>query len=94
MTAKHLNTKHPGPGRNSRKKKLVSALSMPKKDVEGHASEHSGPRGREEAISQQFNRIQRDYSRLIGDVLKEFNLVKGWIGTKANKLKSQLGLRI
>ncbi len=88
MPVKHLNK------RNSRQKKLMTSVGMAKRDIDVVTFDQGTLHGKEKAIVRQFNQIQKDYSRLMIDLLKELDLVKSWIGTQAiakrNKLKNQL----
>jgi hypothetical protein len=92
MSAKHSNKK------NTRQKKLIHAMDLNKNEEKGMSFDLTSIEGREAAIVRQFNQIQRDYSRLMADVVKEFDLVKGWIGnqatSKTNELKSRLSARL
>lgn len=76
MTVKrHLNKKTTG------QKKLLNAV---------HKAEHTGDvsmsaqHAGEDAIVRQFHRIQRGYSILMNEVVKEYDLIKDWIEKEAS----------
>lgn len=98
MTTKHLNKKNNIRPHNMRQKRLIKSINVTG-DARGvsYNSENS-LKGREAAIIRQFNLIQKDYSKLMDDVMKEFDLLKGWIETQAvsrsNALKTRLSSRL
>lgn len=92
MPAKSLNKK------STRQKRLIHSIAVNKGESEGLTYDLSTLEGREAAIARQFNQIQKDYSKLIVDVAREFDLVKGWIGTQAStkrdEIKTMLSTRL
>lgn len=84
--------KHPRTRKTIRQKRLIHAI--PIKDT-SFSLDGDSPKGREAAIIKQFHQIQKGYTRLMNDVAKEVDLVKGWIGTQAlikkNELKNRFG---
>lgn len=92
MTTKNFNKKNP------RQKRLIRSVGVSHIDREVVGFDLSSLEGREKAIVRQFNQIQKDYSRLMMDVVKEFDLLKGWLGTQAsikrNEIKSRLSARL
>lgn len=77
MAVKHLNKK------NARQKKMIQSIAVTKNEGVGSSFDLNTVEGREAAIIRQFNQIQKDYVRLMTDVVKELDLVRGWIGTQA-----------
>ncbi len=75
MTAKrHLNKKTPG------QKKILSAINKVEHES---GSVISAPKS-DDAIVKQFHRIQRGYSILMNEVVKEYDLIKDWIEKEAS----------
>jgi hypothetical protein len=72
---KHLNKKTPG------QKKIISAIAKAERDDDFTMSPASGS---EDAIVRQFHRIQRGYSILMSEVVKEYDLIKDWIEKEAS----------
>lgn len=93
MTTKHLNKKH-----NMRQKRLIKSIAVSRDESKGVSYNVNSLKGKEAAIIRQFNLIQKDYSKLMNDVMKELDLLKGWIGTQAlsrsNALKTRLSSRL
>ncbi len=77
---KHLSNK------SSRQKKLIHSVPI--------KSGVTTPLSSEEAIVRQFHRIQRGYSMLMAEVVKELNLVKGWIEKEAHDRRAELKSRV
>lgn len=75
MTAKkHLNKKTTG------QKKILNAVHKAElAGSAGAAAQHG-----EDAIVRQFHRIQRGYSILMNEVVKEYDLIKDWIEKEAS----------
>lgn len=92
MSAKHLNKK------TTRQKKLIHTVAALKNNEGSMSFDLNSTAGREAAIVRQFNLIQKDYLKLMNDVAKEFDLVKGWIGTQAmmkrDEIKTKLSTRL
>lgn len=88
MPVKHLVKK------NTRQKKLIHRVSMNMEGAGVSEPNLSSVKKREAAIVRQFNQIQKDYLRLVSDVVKELDLVKGWIGNQAMSKKDQLRTRL
>ena len=82
--------------KTGRQKRLIQATT----DINdmSFSLDGSSPKGREAAIIRQFHQIQKGYTKLMNDVVKEVDLVKGWIGTQAetkkNELKNRFGPRL
>lgn len=93
MSAKHLKPK------STRQKKMIQSIATTNK-IEGDYSSFdlSTVKGREAAIVRQFNQIQKDYSKLMTDLMKELDLVRGWISTQAvnkrDEFRSRLSTRL
>ena len=88
MSAKrhHLGKKSAG------HKKIVNAFAI---QPDEEASFHNPPeRGSKESIERQFHRIQRGYSLLMTEVVKEFDLVKLWLEKEANDRSHELKEKI
>lgn len=83
-----MSAKRPLTKKNIRHKKIINTLSKVPSTVGD----------RDEAIVRQFHRIQRGYSILMNEVLKEFDLVKVWLEkeakTRRDELKSKLSQRL
>lgn len=83
--------------KTTRQKRLIKAMATTN-ELGGHALDGSSPKGREAAIIRQFHQIQKGYAKLMVDVAKELDLVKGWIGTQAqikrNDIKARLSSRL
>ncbi|MFA6239062.1 MAG: hypothetical protein WC635_17115 [Bacteriovorax sp.] len=76
--------------KNIRHKRMIQSIVTTKNEGKDTLFDLSTVEGREAAIIRQFNQIQKDYARLMNDVMKEFSLVKGWIGTQAINKKDDL----
>ncbi|MDD4972998.1 MAG: hypothetical protein PHY93_01535 [Bacteriovorax sp.] len=81
------------PKKTTRQKRLIHSMVNTKSEDTRTSTE-----GREKEIIRQFHQIQKGYTRLLTDVAKELDLVKGWIGsqavTKRNDLKARLSARL
>ncbi|MBC7538721.1 MAG: hypothetical protein H7281_07870 [Bacteriovorax sp.] len=84
------------PKKTTRQKRLIHTVASI--NDEGNSLDRNSTSGREAEIIRQFHQIQKGYTRLLTDVAKELNLVKGWIGsqavTKRNDLKARLSARL
>ena len=92
MSAKrHLNKKTPG------QKKIINTISKAEHDEAVSMSAHNDI-GSEDAIVKQFHRIQRGYSILMSEVVKEYDLIKDWIEkealSKTEEWKQKISTRI
>lgn len=80
------------PKKNARQKKLLHTVAHP------HVSEEHAPEtsleGREDAIKRQFKVIQKDYYKLMLNVTKGYDLVKGWLETQAILKREMLKSRL
>lgn len=63
---------------------------MIKKKTIAKSKSNGKKKTEEEIISEQFHRIQRKYSNLITDVVKEIDLIKSWIAGQASSRKRML----
>ncbi len=85
MTAKrHLNKKTTG------QKKILSAINK----MEHESGNVISAQNSEDAIVKQFNRIQRGYSILMKEVVKEYDLIKDWIEKEATQRTEDLKHKI
>lgn len=82
---KHLNKKTPG------QKKILSAIARAEHE---HDFSMSAQKGSEDAIVRQFHRIQRGYSILMSEVVKEYDLIKDWIEKEASHRTEELKHKI
>ena len=90
------------PKNTSRQKRLIHTqkrlIHTVGTQAEAHLPDRNSPEGKEAAIVRKFHQIQRSYTRLMADVAKELDLVKGWIGTQAmikrKDLKARLSSRL
>ena len=84
------------PNKSPRQKRLIHSVAVMKNDSQ--SLDKDSIECREAAIIRQFHQIQKGYTRLLTDVAKELDLVKGWIGsqaiTKRNDLKARLSAKI
>lgn len=91
MSAKHLK-------KNTRQKKLINTFAVTGSQSDNKSDRVNSVEGKEAAIIRQFNQIQKDYMKLMNDLVKEFGLVKGWIGSQAlskrKALKNSLTSRL
>lgn len=100
MTTKHLNKKNNIRPHNIRQKRLIKSINVTNvtSEAKGFSYNENSLKGTEAAIIRQFNLIQKDYSKLMNDVMKELDLLKGWIETQAvsrsNALKTRLSSRL
>lgn len=99
MTTKHLNKKNNIRPHNIRQKRLIKSINVTNVTSEARGAYNDNSlKGTEAAIIRQFNLIQKDYSKLMNDVMKELDLLKGWIETQAvsrsNALKTRLSSRL
>lgn len=99
MTTKHLNKKiNNMRPRNIRQRRLIKSINVTSGARGVSYTNENSLKGTEAAIIRQFNLIQKDYSKLMNDVMKELDLLKGWIGTQAvsrsNALKTRLSSRL
>lgn len=78
--------------KSTRQKKLVRAI--PQMRDEQLTLDGNSPKGKEAAIIRQFHLIQRGYAKLMNDVAKELDLVKGWISSQASMRKNTIKARI
>lgn len=85
MTAKRHPIK-----KTTGQKKILSAMNKME-----HESGNviSAPKS-EDAIVKQFNRIQRGYSILMKEVVKEYDLIKDWIEKEATQRTEDLKHKI
>ncbi len=80
------------PKKNARQKKLLHTVAHPPMNEE-HAPEDS-LEGREDAIKKQFKIIQKDYFKLMLNVTKGYDLVKGWLESQAIQKRDMLKSRL
>ena len=78
---------------NKRHKKMIQSIAVNRNET-GLNQDFTTIEGREAAIVRQLNRIHRDYLKLMNDVLKELDLVRGWIGSRAQSKKLELKKKI
>lgn len=93
MSAKSKNIKP-----TTRQRKLIQTIATAKSEGESASYNLNTIEGAEAAIVRQFNQIQKDYTRLMNDVMKELVLVRGWLGTQAvnkrNEIRTMLNGRL
>lgn len=80
------------PKRNARQKKLLHNVTVHKHD-ENHEID-SSIELKEDAIKRQFKLIQKDYFKLLTNVTKGYGLIKGWIGSQAEKRSNMIKSRL
>lgn len=76
-------TKNPAKRTQGQKKILASATQVSHRPI-AKATERSD----DEAIARQFQRIQRGYALLMNEVIKEYDLIKHWLGKEAQQYTS------
>ncbi len=81
------------PKKNARQKKMLHTVTMAKHD-EHVESEGTSIEGKEDAIRRQLKVIQKDYMKLMTNVTKGYDLVKGWIETQASMRKDMIKSRL
>src|SRR5438445_10478610 len=78
--------------RSAGHKKIVNAFAIKPDEETGQFNPPD--RGSTESIERQFHRIQRGYSLLMTEVVKEFDLVKLWLEREANARRDELKEKI
>jgi hypothetical protein len=78
--------------RNARQKKLLNNVGVQRHE-ENHEIE-SSIELKEDAIKRQFKLIQKDYVKLMTNVTKGYGLIKGWIGSQAEKRSNLIKSRL
>lgn len=80
------------PKRNARQKKLLHNVTIHKQDE--HHEIDSSIELKEDAIKRQFKLIQKDYLKLMTNVTKGYGLIKGWLGSQAEKRSNMIKSRL
>lgn len=81
------------PKKNARQKKMLHTVAMPKHE-DHESAETTTLEGKEVAIKRQLKVIQKDYLKLMYNVTKGYDLLKGWIETQANMRKDMIKSRL
>lgn len=81
------------PKKNARQKKLLHSVNTPKHEDEFQNAMNT-IEVKEDALKRQFKVIQKDYLKLMYNVTKGYDLLKGWIETQANMRKDMIKSRL
>lgn len=82
MTTRGHQTK-----KSSRHKKIMATVTQ-------NASKQQVSQSEEQAIVKQFYRVKRGYSILMNEIIKEYDLVKNWIGTRTSNRAQDIKRKI
>lgn len=90
-----MSAKRPQNKRTTGHKKIISNIT---KAEHAEALATTAHKKNEDAIVKQFHRIQRGYSILMNEVVKEYDLIKNWIEKEATdrteEIKQKLAAKI
>ncbi|MGZ3789806.1 MAG: hypothetical protein ACXVLQ_14850 [Bacteriovorax sp.] len=79
--------------KSNRQKKIVNTFAI-HKEMHSSVSNDLTRDTQEEQIVRQFRQIKRGYLRLMNEVAKEFDLLRGWIEKEATTRKDELKSRL